>query len=227
MTSPFDVGPEANRPQAYDEADPRVRRPGRSPAPPGQRFETSPGLTGRNHRPARPASPALPRAESAPARPASASASASAYRSVGRHAKHAFEAESSGIASVETAPTPTGPPRQRPAPQPFDNRGPSMDGPTAFRRTQPGEAPTPRIRRPVVEAGPSEAGPSEAGPIDADLFDDAESPGRHRLPVSSAQQTVAALVSGLVYVLTGGRAGSPDARRTLDRPRFLRRRGAA
>ncbi|MEQ7126222.1 hypothetical protein ABN034_17050 [Actinopolymorpha sp. B11F2] len=85
----------------------------------------------------------------------------------------------------------------------------------------------------LTEAGLTEARLTEAGATknDAGVFEDeltdAESAGRHRLPVSSVQPAAAALVSGLIYVLTAGKAGSPDARRTLGRPRFLRRGGAA
>jgi hypothetical protein len=246
MTSPFDLAPEENRPQASHGADPRERRTVRPPAS-GPRPPTRADLTESNHRAAVPTPPPQ----------------------TGRHASHAAPVDrgaSAGRAAsawpdpVSRGPAPPGPteprPRQErsttqgaPPPQVPRHARPVLPGPRASgsidpdprARSHPPVAPDartvpdPRVapgRRSDLEhrvdfgARTTPRPRGEAEMIDDDLDDDGSS-GRHRLPVSSARQTAAALASGLLYVLTAGRAGGGDARRTLGRPRFLRRGGAA
>ncbi|MEQ7005936.1 hypothetical protein ABN028_07005 [Actinopolymorpha sp. B17G11] len=199
MISSPDFAPEANRPQASLEGDLHRARPERVPAQ-GQRVPAQ----GRRVKGRGVDLPGTDR----PTGP-------TGYRPAGRHVRYTEPAETDppsagplAAGATHTAPMYTKPP---------------YAGVTEARLTDAG----------VTEARLTEARLTEAGATknDAGLFEDeltdAESAGRHRLPVSSVQPAAAALVSGLIYVLTAGKAGSPDARRTLGRPRFLRRGGAA
>ncbi|MEQ4207246.1 hypothetical protein [Actinopolymorpha sp. B9G3] len=216
MISSPDFAPEANRPQASLEGDLHRARPERVPAQ-GQRVPAQGQRVPAQGRRVKGRGVDLPGSD----RPTGPTG----YRPAGRHVRY-------------TEPAATDPPSAGPLAAgathtaPMDTK-PPYAGVTEARLTDAGVTDAGVTDAGVTDAGVTEARLTEAGATknDAGLFEDeltdAESAGRHRLPVSSVQPAAAALVSGLIYVLTAGKAGSPDARRTLGRPRFLRRGGAA
>jgi hypothetical protein len=220
MPSPPDFAPEASSPQAHLEADPHTTRTARIPSQ-GRRVKVV---------------AADPPAFDRPTGP-------TGFRPAGRHVRHIEPAHTEPVASspksIGSESMEAAGPRHadlaagahlRPEllrPELRQDRGPRYD--TRLRIPQVHSDPPPHQVPGTPDTGPGRRVDDillDVGLGDEDLTD-AESAGRHRLPVSSVRPAVAAVLSGLLYVLTAGRAGNPDARRTLGRPRLFRRRGAA